>query len=121
MKLYKIKVLHAAPKDWHQSIETYLIAKNDEEVFNWIDENKAHHLWSEHEKWLEDDEESGYYLDDKPCTMKEWVLVNKGDIDDDNGWEDAYYGVTKWGWELVDETWDVDYDSLIKLRIAVKA
>lgn len=35
-KLYKIKVLHGAPKDSYESIETYIIAENDEEVYNWL-------------------------------------------------------------------------------------
>lgn len=36
--LYKIKVLHGAPKDSHTSIETYLIAESDNEVYEFIDE-----------------------------------------------------------------------------------
>ena len=120
MKLYKIKVLHGGPKDSHESIETYLIADNDEQVLDWIDINKTGGIWSSYEKYL-GAEDFKYYLDDKPVTMKEWVFANKGDIDDENGWDNAYYGIIKWGWELVADSYDIDYAILIKLGIAVKA
>jgi hypothetical protein len=122
-KLYKIKVLHGGPKDSHESIETYLVAENDLEVFDWID-GKNYKCWSEHEKYLEEGEESGYYdeTEDKPISMKEWVIANKGDLSDENGWGDAYYGVTKWGWEeVIGEITAMDLETLVYLKIAQHA
>lgn len=48
----------------------------------------------------------------------DWVLENKGDLGDDTGWEDAYYGVTKWGWERVEGASEDDMDVLEHLGIA---
>ena len=116
-KLYKIKVLHGGPKDSHESIETYLIAENDLEVFNWIDQNKCYGYWGNQD--LEEGEETGYYdKNDNEISMKEWILANKGDLSDENGWEDAYYGVTKWGWEEVADSYDFDFEQLVKFKIA---
>ena len=90
MKLFKVKVLHGAPEDSHESIETYLIANTDDEVMYWIRENKCYGGW-----WDDDEpeEDYSYYLNndyEKRISFKEWILLNKGDIDDDNGWDDAY-------------------------------
>lgn len=120
-KLYKIKVLHGGPKDSHESIETYLIAENDEQVFSWINDNKCYGHWCEEE----DPEDHEYSLDDdydNPISKKEWIMANKGDLKDENGWEDAYYGVTKWGWEEVaGEITAMDFETLIYLKIAQHA
>lgn len=46
-------------------------------------------------------------------------MANKGDLDDEAGWESAYYGVTKYGWEEICST---NYDEeliLIGMKIAV--
>lgn len=110
-KLYKIKVLHGAPKDSHTSIECYVIAYNDEQVYDYIDENYNHGYWEDVNNTSiedlevgEDDRETCYYLNDdyeNPITFKEWCMANKGDLDDEAGWEDAHYEVTKYGWGAV--------------------
>lgn len=123
-KLYRIKVLHGAPKDSHTSTETYLLAEDDEEVAYWIEQNKHHGNWftpydgDEPRMCYADDD----YLDDEDMiTFKEWILKNKGDLEDEEGWEDAYYGVTKWGWEEVDGATEQDITRLFQLKIALNA
>tara|TARA_R110000744_G_scaffold56820_1_gene119743 strand:+ start:8727 stop:9050 length:324 start_codon:yes stop_codon:yes gene_type:complete len=105
-------VLHGAPKDSHTSTQTYLVANDEEEVANWIDKEKKFGDWF--------DNDNDYYADDdyeKPITFREWVMLNKGDLDDEEGWEDAYYGVTKWGWKHIEATQD-NIETLLRLGIA---
>jgi len=113
--LYKIIVLHGALKSSHTSTETYLVAKDENEVFDWIDKKN-------HGSWTEDDEEEPRvkYADDdyeKEIPFREWVMINRGDLADEDGWEDAYYGVKKWGWELIDASIE-DVSVLTRLGIA---
>ena len=96
-KLYRIKVLHGAPKDNHMSIETYLVAGDELEVYEWLDRQGCGR-WSDHT----DDGRTMFEDGWEEIPFKEWVLKNKGDLEDEDGWEDAYYGVTKWGWEEVE-------------------
>lgn len=112
MNLYRIIVLHGAPKDSHESTETYLVANNEEQVFQWISKEKTYGCWSEPDDMRTDDET------DEEIPFKDWVMKHKGDISDDEGWEDAYYGVTKWGWSEISAT-EEEINTLMKLGIAV--
>ena len=113
MSLYRIIVLHGAPKDSHTSTETYLVAESDEAVFDWL--NKKNYG-----AWTEEDGEPRLREDDdgKEITFREWVMLKRGDLDDEEGWEDAYYGVTKWGWEPLQAT-EEEIAVLVKLGIAL--
>ena len=116
-KLYKIKVLHGAPKDSHESIECYLVAKDDLKVAKWIDKNKCHGCWSE-------TEETDWFIEggsDDGVTLWEYIMANNGDLEDENGWEDAYYGVTKWGWEDLGEITKEEIKVLKKFDILGKS
>ena len=128
MKLYKIIVLHGAPKDSHTSIEGYLVADYEVDVFDWIDKKK-YGSWSDQiedeARMKEEDEEFEYeyYLNDdweNPVPFKEYVMAMKGDLEDDNGWDDAYYGVTKYGWEEIPDVSEEDIETLLRLGIAEK-
>lgn len=113
--LYRIIVLHGGPKDSHTSTETYLIADNEEAVFAWIDK-KNFKVWSgRDEDDLRTDEDT-----DTEVPFKDWVMKKRGDLDDEEGWEDAYYGITKWGWEPVEASPE-DIQTVLKLGIAVSA
>lgn len=109
-KLYKIIVLYGAPKDSHTSTEEYIIAKDDKEVFEYIAKDKKKY------EWWEDDFESGGQFDTF-AEMKQEIMDNKGDLDSEEGWEDAYYGVTKYGWEEIGEISQDEINILIKLKI----
>lgn len=101
IKLYKIKVLHSAPKDSHTSIETYLAAYSDQQVAEWINKNYQHNYWFGYDD--EKRQKREYYSNklEKDITFYEYVIENKGDLEDESGYEDAYYGVTKYGWEEI--------------------
>ena len=109
-------MLHGGPKDSHASIETYLIANSDDQVMNWIDENKNYNYWKDCE------EDGEMRCQDEPpyneITMREYVLQNCGDLDDEEGWGDAYYGVTKYGWEEIKVLTEEEKSVLLNLKIA---
>lgn len=108
-KIYKIIVLHGAPKDSHTSIEEYIIAETDEEVFNYITNKYKNYDWEEEP--FENEEFETY------AKMKKDILINKGDLEHESGWEDAYYGVTKYGWEEIGKITDKEINTLKKLKI----
>lgn len=118
MNLYRIKVLHGAPKDSHTSIETYLIAPDDEAVAEWINDHLQSGFWFD-EDTLE--VEDGYASAEGVTRTKcQYIMAHKGDLDDEHGWEDAYYGVTKYGWEQVQfNLSDEDRSVIVRLNIAV--
>jgi len=111
MRLYKLTVLHAAPKDVHESMEGYVIANTEAQVFMHVDGNQGN-KWAASEVEREDD-------DGHPCSMSEWVMLNGGDMEDDTGFEDAYYGVTKRGWEDMGDLTEEQARTLIELGVAV--
>lgn len=101
-KLYRILVRHCAPKDCHESIETYLIANSGEEVYEWLKNNKLTG-WDYRE---EDEETFDIYDDNYSIIGTEGIRVRMlrlgGDYFDENAdYSDLYYGVTHYGWELV--------------------
>lgn len=93
--MYRVKVLFGAPKASHESTETYLVAESDEQVADWINKEKCYG------NWFEEDEPGGYEVDGNEVSFRDYVLANCGDLEDEAGWEDAHYGVKKWGWEVV--------------------
>ena len=116
-KLYKIKVLHGAPKDSHTSIECYLVAESEEQVAEYISEEYHSGHWFGYDG---DDVEVRW--DDtleNEIPFRDYVMQNKGDLDDEEGWEDAHYGVTKHGWEEVSIP-VTDIDVLLRLKVAYK-
>jgi len=98
MKLYKILFEHYAPKDSHGGIHSFIVANSDEEVYEhvnkiayWDDDDEVHR--TSHEEWefpCDGDCESYARAD---------IIKRRGDIGYENGLEDAYYGVTQWGWD----------------------
>lgn len=118
-QLFRIIVLHGAPKDIHQSTETYLVAESEEAVCAWINKEKQHGYWFDEDS---EDEPNVRYDDDNETEVpfRDWVMKKRGDLEDEEGWEDAYYGVTKWGWEPVEASGD-DIAVLLRLKIAVLA
>lgn len=119
-QLFRIKVLHAAPKDVHESIEGYVVAETEQQVFEYVDKVHCFGSWSESEetrtvcKTKPDGDE---YEVEVP--FAEWVMAERGDLEDESGFEDAYYGVTKHGWGPVGEVTEADVEVLVRLGIAV--
>ena len=105
-KLYEIQVQHCAPKDSHTSTQAYLIANNDEEVYEWIKSDPMPAMCTSWEDREEEDGPYDIYNDDYEVigteTFKEKMLRIKGDLyDEDQDWSDAYYGLTFYGWREV--------------------
>lgn len=116
-KLYKVIVLHGAPKSSHKSIETFLVAENEVEVAEWIQREKCYDMWLDPEEGDEPRMVSDYE-DDSEMTFRDWVMKNRGDLTDEDGWEDAYYGVTKWGWEEVENATLEFMEEMVRFGLA---
>ncbi len=120
MNLYRILVRHGGPKASHTAVETYLVAENEEQVVAWITRER------QSGQWLEDEEgqEPQTRMTDGPpfdeISFRDYVMAHRGDIDDDEGWDDAYYGVTKWGWEEVPALEEAFINQAIAAGIAVR-
>ena len=122
--LYRIKVLHGGPKSSHTATETFLVAESDEQVANWIEKEKQHgHWWTPYSPVdPEEEPETRYDSDaDQDIPFYDYILKNRGDLEDEEGWSDAYYGVTKWGWEEVETASAADVETLTRLGIALLA
>lgn len=87
MNLYKILELHGAPKSHVTFVSEFILAETDEEVFEYLNKDRC---------WEENFEEGSF---DSWEEMKQDLMENKGDLHSEEGWEDAYYGITKKGWE----------------------
>jgi len=98
MNVFRIKVLHSGPKDSHESIQTYLLAENELQVLEWIDKTHRYGAWSDA---IKDGDTKWDGDTDKEIPVLQYLLENHGDLEDEEGYDDAYYGVTKMGWELV--------------------
>ena len=103
MNIYRINVEHAAPKANWTNIECFLLAEDDESVYQWIDK-KCHGCWSH-----VDEEGDTYEIYDEDYNVigkesyREKILRLKGEINDDSrDYADAYYGLEFFGWELVE-------------------
>ena len=123
MNLYKILFSHTAPKETKVGIMTYLIAENENSVYNYIDKKYNYKCWKDYE----DDCELFDIYDDNynvigTETFKEKIIRIKGDMnDEDYDYSDAYYGITLYGWELVKENIDFDLSNVIELGIINEA
>ena len=130
MNLYKIIFDHYAPGDSEKGIKCLLLAEDDERVYEWFKTNpdingsRIYTYWSDRE----DPEEyaASLGIDEKEIAdmepYKDKIIRLKGDInDDDVDFSDAYYGITLYGWELLEENTDIDYTKLEKLGILYRA
>lgn len=110
MNLYLIHQGHAAPKDWNLSNIGYVLAKDDEQVFDFIASQPEIHGVNLFNSWEKKGEE-----------FKQKILKIRGEINDDSvDFTDAYYGITLFGWSLIIE--DVYVDALypaMKLGVLV--
>jgi len=109
MNIYRITFSHTAPKDREEGIKGYLLAENDEQVYNYIDKTYNYGCWKDN-----DDDYNLIGIE----TFKQNMLRIKGEQNDENyDYRDAYYGITLYGWELVKENAEGDYTEMIDLGI----
>jgi hypothetical protein len=108
MNIYLIHQGHAAPKDWNLSNIGFVIAENDEQVFNYIASQPVLYGVNLFNSWEDKDEE-----------FKQKMIEIGGEVNDESvDFADAYYGITLYGWSLI--TKDIYVDELypaIKLGI----
>ena len=104
-----------------------LLANNDEQVYNWIaseptiKESTLYTSWKDRE---EEEEMVEIYDEDYNLigteTFKEKYIRIKGELNDEDFQnEDAYYGNTIYGWELLKENPTTNFSELIELGIVV--
>ncbi len=129
MNLYKISFSHHAPKDREEGIKCLLLAKNDEQVYEWIKSepeingNTLYNSWKDSEEENEDFEiyDNNFNLIGNE-RFKEKIIRLKGQMnDDDYDFSDAYYGITLYGWSLLKENTNSNYSELIDLGIVFRA
>ena len=93
-------------KDSETGIETYLLAKNEDKVYDYIDTQLTCGYWSDNKEIIDSQ------------TFRERIINLRGEINDENyDCSDLYYGATLYGWELVKENVDFDLNNVIKLGI----
>ena len=116
MNLYKIEFAHYAPKDREDGIKGYVLAKNDEEMYHYIDKQYCYDSMEDENEETEDDYDPEF---DEFETYKARMIHLKGRMNDEEyDIADTYYGVTVHGWELVEENVKVeDFAKVIELNI----
>jgi hypothetical protein len=136
MNLYKILVQHFTLQDPPTNIEKYIIAKNDEAVFEYLDKITEWSSRQEHgvlydlpdeylkntsfEKLDKDDFElTDTEIEELYTIWKKYIISTKGEINSD--WADYIYTpyFTKhYGWELIKEgIGDMEIQVLKRLNI----
>ena len=114
MKLYEILRLEGGPKSSWTGIEELAIAKDDDVIAKYLD-NK-YDLFTAYTY----DEETGEESDEPEFSEETYneVMANFGNLESEDGWEDAYYGVTKVGWRELSCTIDpIEIETLKELGI----
>jgi len=114
MNLYAIQFTHYAPKDSKSGVLGYMVAENDEDVYEFIKSEPEIHkktLYNSYEAYEEDGGE----------TFRERIIKCQGDMNDEySEVSDLYYGATQYGWECIHENiTDKELDLLRKLKILI--
>jgi len=118
-KLYKIVFNHIGPKDNEEGIKGWIIADSDKTALDYVCSKYS-------EEWIDRDEDDGLtdiYDDEYNVIGQEQYLVRmlrlRGEYNDPNAsYDDAYYGITHYGWSEAIEIPDELAESLIKYGIA---
>ncbi len=120
MKLHKILLRHAGPEDSIEVVFKYVLANSEQEILDEIDNPRGGYTYG---AWKEDEERyefiDGISGEWKEETYLQRMLRLRGEFnDEDAGYDDAYYGVSRWGW---DEGVDISADdaaTLVMLGVA---
>jgi len=124
MNLYRTKFSHHAPRDMQTGTICLILAENDKQVYEFlksepkINDEQYFVSWQDRE----DDEEvvesewNDKYEATKVENIKDYLIRIKGSMNDQNQeYNDLYYGLTVVGWELLKEDVKTDYSELIEL------
>jgi hypothetical protein len=108
MKLYTIKFEHYSTSSEYSGIEAYVVADNEEQIYEYI----ASYLtnWSDKEFELVDKYDDKGNLSEE--TWKEKMMRERGDFDTDI--DDCYYGVTQYQWNEGKDIFGDEYEVLSK-------
>ena len=123
MKLYKILIEHCAPRDRIVAVAGYLYAENDRDVYFYVDKHLNYDAWEDrHDEAIENEEPFYIYDDDYneigAETYRERLIRLRGSMNDENSsYDDAYYGVTHYGWEELDSDLTAISNELFKAGI----
>ena len=116
MNLYKIIFSHYGPKDSQEGVKTLVASESDEQVYSWLasDPGEITTGWKYNENIVFNTElgafvdadgdvvnEGWWDDDDNPEDYKTRMIRLRGDMDED--FDDAFYGVTLYDWEMIDE------------------
>lgn len=111
MDLYAIKFIHYSQKDNEEGIITYAIARNDEEVYEWIkSEPRLENKWISNSWKYDEDDNVEYDLYDEKInyvgkiSFKDYIISVGGEMYSEYAeLDDLYYGKTYYGWEKIKE------------------
>lgn len=102
MKLYEVQFKHYSQKDSVKGIVGYLVAKNDESVYEWMKDDMFSATGYEYHTSYRDYEDDEGELDG--ASFKESVIKTKGCMFNDNmEVSDLYYGAIQYGWKLTSQ------------------
>ena len=102
INLYRTIFKHYAPKGYEGGIKEYFIANNDSEAFDIVDKKHNYECWHERSEQTNEYEGHGEEYGEEKGEYKKRMIAQRGQIDDEaNNYEDLYYGLTHYGWEIV--------------------
>lgn len=112
MKLYKILLRHCSPKDCVEVIHSYVVANDETALMVRLDKEHNYGIWKE------TTEEEIEYKKNVKETKLEKMLRLKGEYNNpDASYDDAYYGISHWGWEYHRDISEEEYKMLMKLEM----
>lgn len=122
-QLFQVLVLHAAPQDKHCSIQTYLVADSDEDVYEWIKSEPIEGVyvdWDEKERGGEVFEVRNDDFDLVGTeSFKERIIRLRGEMFEEfYDFSVAYEGVTLYGWKRIGDVTSSQIATLQELGIA---
>lgn len=127
MNLYSIDFTHYAQRGSEDGIFGYIVANDDEGVYEWIKSEPTlpqggtmYNSWADREEDEYDVYDNDYNVVGTE-TFKDKMIRLCGEVnDEDADIDDAYYGVTHIGWSLVKEgITDSEIDVLKSLNIII--
>ncbi len=120
MKLHKILLRHAGPKDCVEVVFKYVLANSEQEILDEIDSPRGCYTYG---AWQEDDSVYEQYDANYNFVCEETYLQRmfrlRGEFNyEDASYDDAYYGVKHWGWDEGVDISEDDANTLVGLGIA---
>jgi len=128
MNLYRILAGHISPKDSMMAISHYVVANDDAEVYEMVkdmfylpkdlDEYVSEHLETDDE---DEEKELREAIAEQYNEMEyasyytpELIIKKRGNVDDEDQYEDAYYGGSVMKWEIAKE--DITQEEIEMLK-----